>query len=241
MSETEKDTRFNVATIKNFSGEDKYTYRNLHQKRPKTTNITFTMFLLTNDKLNIDCDDFGILRRFIYFSMKSKFVDKEDDMIDDDGTKYYLKDRCLAEGQMKIEFVHLLMEHYNHKEIIDFDGEIKKETDELINSQDSLKEMLNLAFKRTRVNVGISWSDFKNIMKSRYSSDWLNIKKQHKTEDNLIDKIMIRIPYAKKVGVAQGKGMPYCQADGTTGIARRIIMGVEVRDEEETHNDDCVL
>lgn len=246
MSETEKDTRFNVATIKNFSGEDKYTYRSLFQKKYKTSKITFTMFLLTNDKLSIDCDDFGILRRVVYFSMKSKFVDKEEDMVEDngDGVKYYLKDPSLSCCELRNEFVHLLLEHYNHKEMIEFTGEIKQETEELINSQDELKEMLNLAFKRAdNPQIGISWADFKNVMKERYGNEWLNIRRKHKTEDNLIDKIAMRIPYAKKVGVAQGRLQPYFTADGTAGQSRRIFMNVVEREEEGGRDvrGECVI
>jgi hypothetical protein len=244
MSETEKDTRFNVATIKNFSGEDKYTFRNLYSKKFKTSNITFTMFLLTNDKLNIDCDDCGILRRFIYFCMKSKFVDKEDDMVEDNGNgiKYYLKNDFSC-GELRLEFLHLLLEHYNHKEVLEFDGEIKQETEELINSQDELKEMLNLAFKRAETpTVGVSWTDMKGIMKERYGNDWTNIKKKYKTEDNLIDKIASRLPYAKKVGVAQGKMNGYFTADGKAGQARRLFLNVVEREEEAgNRSEECVF
>jgi phage/plasmid-associated DNA primase len=237
MSEMEKDAKPNVATIKNMTGENKFTYRNLHEKKQKTTLITYTPFLLTNDKLNLDCDDHGILRRLVYFSFKSKFVDREEELVKEnaDGLKYYLAE-CLDDNTlegMRNEFVHLLLEHYNHKERIDFTGDIKKETDDIINSQDQLKEMLNNTFQKAEnPQYGVSWEDFKKIMKERNGVAWETIRKNLKTDANLIEKVKVRIPHAKMVGVACGSSNPYFTKDNRGAKARRVFMGIVERDED---------
>jgi P4 family phage/plasmid primase-like protien len=246
MSETEKGCKYNASTIKNFSGEDTFSYRGMYKEQQKTSKITFTMFLATNDKMELECDDHGINRRLIYFPMNAKFVDAKDVIDEDDnGVKYYVRDDTFGgtEHQYANEFFHLLLKYYKHKEVIDF-GKLISETKKLIDSTDELMEMLSNTFKHTDKNVGISWNDLKGTLQERYGTEWYAIKKRFKPDNNLFDKVADRIRYAKKKGVPCGKNISYIDSEGTKKEANRLFLNIEERElDNEAVNGgmDCVF
>jgi phage/plasmid-associated DNA primase len=243
MSETEKKDgvaqRLNSASVKMFTGDNVYTYRGLYDKKLTTSLVTFTPFLLSNDKQTLDSDDAGLKRRFIYVPMKAKFLKPSETAPEHTGdTTYYPSEnftstyiKRLAEGCL----VHLLLRYYTHEKIINFPEEIIAETESLINSTDELREMLDHTFERTdNPNEGVSWVDMKNILENEYTNAWRTVRKKAGTDQACLERIVARLPYAKYEGVSGGQQIGYIDAKKKTcEKARRLFKHIRVRTDNQ--------
>jgi hypothetical protein len=240
MSETQDGVSLNAATLKYHSGEKTICFRLPHAKFIETTAITWTLFLMTNDKQRINSGDQGVLRRTAYIPFKAKFVDRQSEILTDlpNGQKYYLKDGDVANlvNDCRLEFFHLLKRNCNPNDDLELTGEIKRETEELIQSADSLHDMLLETFERAEdPEYGISWEDMKVELKVRHGHRYEEILKKCGATQLLLDKIAMRLPYATQHGKPQGTAIKYRNAEGNWAKSRRVFKGIRViRDTDET-------
>ncbi len=76
-SETDQHRRFSPSAIKLFTGGDKITGRNPHDKHETTFDPTHSLFLLTNNKPHAPADDFAFWERIRLIPFLLSFVDRE--------------------------------------------------------------------------------------------------------------------------------------------------------------------
>lgn len=248
LSETEEKAVINSATLKTHSGEKSICYRGLFDRDIKTTNITWTIFLLTNEKQKLDAGDAGVLRRTAYVPFRAKFVDTDAEILTDlpDGQKYYLKDSNTVNEIMRecqLEFLHLMLRNCDPDDKLELTGDIARETDALIRSADTLNDMLTETFERSPdKEEGVSWSDMKDILKRRHGLRYDEVLKKAGTVGQLLERIAQRLPYTKLEGTAQGNAMRYKNWDGQMCRARRVFKGIrEISDYLDSEDTGCKL
>lgn len=140
--EGQKRLRFNTGLIKNLSGREPISVRELYCN-PITFVPMFRLFLVTNVLPDMDVDD-AILRRIkvIYFPKKAY----EQDQYDPTDPTHLLKDPTLEDKlkTMIMEFFHILCDYYYDDKITMKQPENhKKATEEYGQEQDSLRIFLS--------------------------------------------------------------------------------------------------
>jgi phage/plasmid-associated DNA primase len=251
LSETESKATINTATLKTHTGESTIPYRGLYQDM-EDTKVTWTIFLMTNEKQKLDAGDNGVRRRTAYVPFKAKFVDTEAEIVKDppEGHRYYLKDADTVDDiikNCKMEFMHLLLRHCDPADKMHLTGEIARETNETIQSADPLNDMLIETFEPTEEkDEGIAWSEMRTILKRRHGVRYDEELKKAGTATQMIEYIEARLPYAKLQGVAQGKPIRYRLRNNDTGDfqwvrGRRVFKGIrEISDYVETEDTEWI-
>lgn len=192
-SETEQDVPINISTVKNMSGEEVISYRNLYES-VRESKITWSVFLLTNDKLRLPSNDYGTTRRFRYLPFKAKFLDPHELQEAHEGVKCYLKDRDIMKNLKEIrgDFMNLLI-HTEIKDRIEFPQWIIDDTMEMIKSQDKLQGILDTYFIKAEATYGISWKDLQEVMKQ----DPTFRQMRFNSKSALLEQVEDRLPYAR--------------------------------------------
>jgi P4 family phage/plasmid primase-like protien len=249
LSET-KDGVLNPQTLKRHTGENRLEYRAVYGRVKHSTLISWTPILVSNDKIKINCDDNGVVRRFVYIPFKACFVDNVEDFEGvNNGIKYYKSieniDDVLKEHKM--EFLHLLLEHCQYNQKLVFCDSVNDETKQLIKSQDMLLDMIKTGFvKSTEKGVGIPLSDMKAYLACESRNANAALFKQMKNKlplPDLEEKIVKRCQGigASFVGVAGGKQFKYTNSQseyGRISQSRRLFYGIDYAKQDE--GDDVV-
>lgn len=76
-SETDEGCKISPSRVKWFTGDDRLTGRNPHDKYPVEWDPTHTLFLLTNHKPHAPADDFAFWERMVLIPHQVSFVDRE--------------------------------------------------------------------------------------------------------------------------------------------------------------------
>lgn len=238
MNETQEGVRINTQTLKKHTGDDRITYRNLFDRTIRSTNITWTEFLLTNDKAKLNSDDKGTMRRFVYLHLKAKFQDEEPTS-QDDTIKVYKRDQTLLTRlhEYRYEFLHLLMEHLDVHAPVTLSSEIQRETETLIKSQDMLLDMLTQSFEHTvdtadGLHYGLSWQDMKRTLEAQHGATFREIKSKN-TDADLFDRVKSRLVYAKPQGSACGRAQPYYDYNKGKTQSRRLFINIKVTEHDD--------
>jgi P4 family phage/plasmid primase-like protien len=245
-SETEQDVPINISTLKNMSGEEFISYRSLYES-VKESRITWSIFLLTNDKVKLPSNDYGTTRRFRYIPFNGRFLDS-DELEGKENTetiKYYKKDREIMRTDnlraIRADFMNLLI-HANPPDRIDFPSWMIQETAEHIRSQDRLTGIIDCYITEGTQEYGLSWADFKRILKE--DSQFRQLK--YNSDQALLEQVMDRLPYAKHIKTPLPEGYITTHLDGSEGKtrSRHYIRGIKVKvqeEEEEAEYDDCIV
>ena len=153
------------------------------------------MILMTNDKLKLNFDDMGLLRRFVYVPFKAKFVRDPDYDPESGGFEYKMDSSLMtAIKQYKDEFLHILLERLDHTKKLEFGGKIEAETNELLQGQDHLTDMLLTSVEKSgNDKQGFTWAELKKLLQDQHSMRFRQIK-DNTTDKDLIDKIRARLP-----------------------------------------------
>ena len=153
------------------------------------------MILMTNDKLKLNFDDMGLLRRFVYVPFKAKFVRDPDYDPEAGGFEYKMDSSLMtAIKQYKDEFLHILLERLDHTKKLEFGGKIEAETNELLQGQDHLTDMLLTSVEKSgNDKQGFTWTELKKLLQDQHSMRFRQIK-DNTTDKDLIDKIRTRLP-----------------------------------------------
>jgi phage/plasmid-associated DNA primase len=243
MSETEENTPVNVATLKNFTGEKKVPYRpNFESVRE--TRITWTLLLLTNEKVQLPLTDYGTIRRFKYFPFGAKFVrDLEGCQDIENERKHYLMNEDINEkvddGSFRNEFINLLLQH-NNKELV-FPDWLNETTLNMVKEQDKLSSILDGCVEEAPESYGLTWIELKNILKK----DKLFHKLTYTSDHQLLDNVIERLSYVRRF-----KGHNAIQytttINGTeeTRSSRSLLLCIRQKvDSEEVfnNNDECIF
>jgi phage/plasmid-associated DNA primase len=192
MSETEEGADINISTMKNFTGDKKVPYRPLYDSI-RYTRITWSLWLLTNDKLKLPAGE-AVARRFRYIFMKALFVDNPKEFKKNNKRTYIQKDIELMDNlpDYKMTFIHLLLDRLDSKKKIRFPKWVMLETEEIIKSQDKLTGLCDTWFEKAGEEYGISWIEMKRILKK----DKMFHQLRYNSDQDLMDKISQRIGYA---------------------------------------------
>jgi P4 family phage/plasmid primase-like protien len=242
-SETEQDVPINISTLKNMSGEEFISYRSLYES-VKESRITWSIFLLTNDKVKLPSNDYGTTRRFRYIPFNGRFLDP-DELVgkeDSDTVKYYKKDRDIMKAEnlkaIRADFMNLLI-HANPPDRIEFPQWMLKETTEHIRSQDRLTGLIDCYFTEGSQDYGLSWADLKKILKE--DSQFRQLK--YNSDQALLEQVMDRMPYAKHMKTMNPVTFISTNTDGSESRtrSRNYIRGlkVKVQEEEEEQDYEC--
>lgn len=236
MSETEESEKLNPQTLKTHTGEDRLPYRCLYSNKINITNITWTMILMTNDKLKLNFDDIGLARRFVYVPFKAKFVD--DPVYDVDAEQLeYKRDHTLMTGikQYRDEFLHILLERLDHTKKLEFGGKIKAETTALLQGQDHLTDMLRASVEKSNNNrEGITWGDLKKLLLDQHSMRFRQIKEKE-TDRDMLDKVKARLPSTMFVMGSASRRVKFIDQFGLERSTRSaVFLGLKlVQDDDE--------
>jgi len=243
-SETEQDVPINISTVKNMSGEEVISYRNLYES-VRESKITWSVFLLTNDKLRLPSNDYGTTRRFRYLPFKAKFLDPKELAEANDGIKCYLKDRDIMKSLKHIrgDFMNLLI-NTEIKDRIEFPQWILDDTMEMIKSQDKLQGILDTYFEKADNGYGISWKDLQDTLKD----DPTYRQMRFNSKSALLESVEDRLPYAKLNKDTVPSWFISTDTYGNeTRIRRRTwFMGIKVKPpleegEEGADDTDCLV
>jgi P4 family phage/plasmid primase-like protien len=245
-SETEQDVPINISTLKNMSGEEFISYRSLYES-VKESRITWSIFLLTNDKVKLPSNDYGTTRRFRYIPFNGRFLDPDEleGKENTDTVKYYKKDRDIMKTEnlrtIRADFMNLLI-HANPPDRIEFPQWMLKETAEHIRSQDRLTGLLDYYFTEGSSEYGLSWADFKRIL--RDDTQFRQLK--YNSDQALLEQVMDRLTYAKEIKTSNPVRFISTHPDGSETKTRsrwyinHLKVKVQEEDEEEEEYD-CIL
>jgi P4 family phage/plasmid primase-like protien len=260
MSET-KDGFLNPQSLKKHTGENKLEYRAVYGRVKHSTYISWTPVLVSNDKIKLNADDFGVMRRFVYIPFKACFVSNPENYTNvKDGRKYY-KSIENFDGVLKShrnEFIHLLLQNCNYNQKLEFCDEIDRETNELVKSQDMLLDMLKTLFIKVDNQpnqthpTGISLDTLKKILYDSNRNPNALLLKQMKsanrwTESDFVDKIKTRIEDAFNISLTGTGGQSskiyrYVDVFGVERNGRRVFFGITLNDEnKEDEDDECFI
>jgi P4 family phage/plasmid primase-like protien len=259
-SEMEQNVPINIRTLKNISGEDKIAYR-ANFESMRETKITWTLFLMTNEKVQLPMDDYGTIRRFRYTPFNAKFVDDPMNYEGDgDGDrKYYQKGDALekaSKGYFQCEFMNLLIENLINPLV--FPQWMKDTTKEMIRSQDNLYNILDNLIEpcdeSSNINgelmpYGISWTDLKKQMRR----DRQFYKLEFNSDSALYDKVVDRMPKGTRIWKAKYVKPYACTLrndDDYSGNvenkkqSRNCFFGIKIRDDkgqDDEEEEDCII
>jgi P4 family phage/plasmid primase-like protien len=234
MSETEESEKLNPQTLKTHTGENKISYRCLFSNNINITNITWTMFLMTNDKLKLNFDDVGLARRFVYVPFKARFVDDPDPAGNTDYPEYKRDHNLMtAIKQYTAEFFHLLLERLDHTKKLEFGGKIKAETIELVQGQDHLTDMLRASVEPSdNIRHGITWADLKKLLLDQHSIRFRTIKDKE-TDKDMLDKVKARLPKVLLTTGCATRRIKYIDQFGLERTTRSpVFMGIKLVDDD---------
>jgi hypothetical protein len=229
-SETEGKTReINTATLKNLSGEKKIMYRGLFQDA-ETTNVTWTMFLLTNDRIKLpNSEDHGLLRRFVYVPFEARFISDPTKLGRFGNRVHYLADRGLSAKleDYGADFMNLLLNHYEDGSI-EIPEWIRKDTDRMIKEMDPLRNILDDRFEDTpNQDYGLSWADVKRILRDEPIFRTLKFS----SDTDLLDKVEKRL--GKKMSYSIGGSLlsyiSTANGDEARTKSRRVFLGLKTK------------
>lgn len=124
-SEPNANEKINSGTLKNLTGGDTLSYRNIWCKRIRQLTPMFKLHLMCNDTPRISGNDEGVKRRVRKIDYKSKFVDRQSV----DETKYLFQSnpelilKMKTDVHLKNAFIQILFDHFDY----DFDFHINEE------------------------------------------------------------------------------------------------------------------
>ena len=249
MSESELDHDINIATLKNNSGENTIPYRGLYQPKILETLITWTLFLLTNEKMALpDCDE-GVARRVRYLQFYAKFVDNPQDYKPHKNFQYFPKDEHLIKelSTYKTAFMHLLLEKLDHQSGPKFPTWLLNITDDMIKSQDKLTSLLENLFEKADDKSGLKWEHMKKLL----SKDKMFHQLKFKSVADLQEKIEKRLTYAtheknsyalqfqSNVVLSLDTNTLEIKKTGSLTKSKSFFRGIRARDDIE--ENDCVI
>jgi P4 family phage/plasmid primase-like protien len=242
MSETQEGVRFNTQTLKKHTGDESICYRNLYAKTIKNTLVTWTQFLMTNDRAKLSQDDKGTMRRFVYFHLRARFEKDADAVLvsQDEYSKVYERDETLLSRihSFKYAFLHLLLEHLIVDEAVPLSKDIIQETESLIKSQDLLLDILTQSFEAVGVNevaegglpYGVSWQDMKRLLEQQHRDVFRELKAR-KPDGDLFAQVKARLPYAK-AEIGSNRALPYFDQTKGKVQSRRVFLNIRPVEQE---------
>jgi P4 family phage/plasmid primase-like protien len=237
-SETEENTPINISTLKNFTGEETIGYRGLYESI-RETNITWSLWLLTNDKVKIPSDDYGTLRRFKYMPFNAKFVENTTNCKDNDNIKHYKKDKGAISSMstFRNEFFNLLLPFVD--EPLDFPQWTEDITNEMIKSQDKLGSILSNLFEQTDDDrYGLSWLEIKSLMRKEKMFHQLNFN----SDCHMFEKVSERLEYSNLSVSSYTKNyistVEGCESDKKS---KKYFTNIKRRIDDEEMEDSCYL
>jgi len=149
-------TKFDCHTIKNWSGRDPISVRQLYHNN-ETMVPHFTIFLQLNNCPQFDDDGAGILRRIINIEFNSSFVYEPDETKEHE----FLRNDDLPNkfDGWRMSFLHILLDHYkiyvaNRKAKITFQSiipeSVKINSKELVHGDDPFRKWFELKVKNKK-------------------------------------------------------------------------------------------
>jgi P4 family phage/plasmid primase-like protien len=248
-SETEQDVPINLSTLKNMSGEEHISYRALFESI-RETRITWSVFLLTNDKLRLPPTDFGTTRRFRYLPFYAKFLDPQEleGRIDTPTQKHYPKNGEIMRNlrDLRQDFMNVLI-HTPVDERIVFPEWIMNDTEEMIKSQDKLTGILDSLFEKAPSNeYGLCWTDMNRILKEDRQIFQIKFNSVSAMKEAICD----RLPYAFLVNSPTPQWYISTEdQDGTETRKRRrtFFRGIKIKrlidedEEDEIAQETCIM
>jgi P4 family phage/plasmid primase-like protien len=248
-SETEQDVPINISTLKNMSGEEFVSYRALFESI-RETRITWSVFLLTNDKLRLPPNDFGTTRRFRYIPFNAKFLDpdKLEGVMDTPTVKHYPKRGEIMRNlrDMRQDFMNLLI-HTQVEDRISFPNWIMEDTEAMIRSQDKLTGILDSLFEKAPSNeYGLCWTDMNRILKEDRQIFQIKFNSVSAMKEAICD----RLPYAYLVNCPVPQWYISTEDQDGTEIKKRrrtFFRGIRLKrlidedEEDETSQVECSI
>jgi len=214
-------------------------YRNLYSKRFISTGIMFTMFILSNEQLRLQCDDPAVSRRITYCPFEAKFV------YDPQHSKEYKRDDDLYRKlpDLRLELFHLLLRRLNATENVKIPEAFKKYTMERLENTDTLKDMLNMSFCGVTAEDGqpdqrfnLSFPAIKTILKNQHGYKYTKAVEGY-SQSELLEKIDARLPYTGgvmgSIGAKSPKQYPHQWRCG--------FIGIKTAPDDEYEDEECDL
>jgi P4 family phage/plasmid primase-like protien len=229
LEETEKNTEINVQTLKTHAGNDKLMYRALYGNETETK-ITWSLFLLTNDKIMLKTSDKGTMRRFIYFPFDASFEDKLEN-VDVENHRYKRDNYLMVRLKTyKNEFLHLLLKYLDASRQLELSPEIANKTLELARDCDILHECLKDLFEYSdKDKDAIKFDDLDNYFKSQYPSQYYQVRDKKLTKKLWREQVEARLPYIR---VRHEQYRANCILTGSKMASTSLICNIRLRDSD---------
>jgi hypothetical protein len=213
--------RLNSKTVKTYSGEKRFSFRanygSIHDHP-----LMFTIYLLCNERPEVNMDDYAITRRFKYCPFMSRFVDVPKEKWE------FKRDVDLDERleQWRMSHFHFLVDHLTDR--FEYPSEASEFGQQCMASSDPLFNILGDLFVEPKdPRSGVTLKQFKRLISSHPRAKEV----RYSNEEELLSLLKKRLDYVN-IQDKQGKFKEYIlatngQTRSTTGV---ILTNLALKD-----------